>query len=149
VVSIQFSYTSPSNCRSSSPFGNLVSCSPLIFCLCSLNYFSYKDVIYGISYLCSFNCLSCGDVICGTSIVYLVACTIVGIAYAIVSTAYGSTLPFIIFYALYICALLFLLHSWTWASSFNSIIFLNNTFGKVIATFFLFSSVVYIFSSVL
>jgi hypothetical protein len=53
VVSIQSSYTSPSKCKCSSPFGDLVSCSLLTFCLCYLS------------------CLSCGHVICGAFAIYL------------------------------------------------------------------------------
>jgi hypothetical protein len=65
--------------------------------LCSFNYLSCGDVIYGISYLCSFSCLSYGDVIYGIAEVCLIPYTIVG-------TTNGSTLPFII-----LCALKFVL----------------------------------------
>jgi hypothetical protein len=91
-VSIQSSYTSPSRCKCSSPFGNLMSCS-LSTSYFSLNCLSYGDVIYGTFHFYSFNCHSCGDVICGTFIVCLGTCTIVSIVD-------GSTLPFIIFCAL-------------------------------------------------
>jgi hypothetical protein len=93
VVFMQSSYTSPSKCKCSSPFGNLVSCSLLTSCLYSLNYFSYGDVIYDTSYLDSHNYPSCGGVIYGTFVICLIAYTIVG-------TTDGSTLPLIIFYAL-------------------------------------------------
>jgi len=97
MVSIQSSHTSPSKCRFSSPFGNLMSCSLLTPWLCSLNYLSCGNVIYGISCVCSFGYLSCGDVIYGIVVVYLTACTIIG-------TINGSIFPLIIF-----CALKFVL----------------------------------------
>ncbi len=80
MVSIQFSYMSPSMCKSSSPFKNLVSCSFLTF------------------YLYSFSRLSCGDVICGTSVICLATYTIGGITCTNVDNVNGATLPFIIFY---------------------------------------------------
>jgi hypothetical protein len=70
MVSIQSSHTSPSKCRCSSPFGNLMSCSLLTPCF-ALNCLSYGDVICGIFYLCSLGYLSCGDVIYGTAIIFL------------------------------------------------------------------------------
>ncbi len=82
MVSIQSSYMSPFKCKCSSPFGNLVSCSLLTFCLYSLS------------------CLSCGDVICGTSAVYMAACTTISTTYTNVGTLDGATLPFITFCAL-------------------------------------------------
>jgi hypothetical protein len=118
VVSIQSSYTSPSKCKWSSPFRNLVSCFLLTSCLCSLNCLSYGDVICRTSCLYSLSCPSRGDVICGTSIVYLVACTIIGTTYIIIGTTHtilgtkdGSTLPLSILCALAIMLSYFLLHS--------------------------------------
>jgi hypothetical protein len=49
MVSIQYSHTSPSKCRCSLPFRNLMSCSLLTPWLCSLNYPSCGNVICGIS----------------------------------------------------------------------------------------------------
>jgi hypothetical protein len=100
MVSIQSSYTSPSKCKCSSPFKNLVSCSFLTSYLYSFECLSCENVIFGTSCLCSFNCSSYGDVIYGTFVVYLVTCTIVGTTHTIVRTINGSTLPFMIFYAL-------------------------------------------------
>ncbi len=94
-----------------SPFRNLMSCSLLIPWLCSLNYLSYGDIIYGISSLCSLGCLSCGDVIYGTIVVCLTACTIHGTALTTVGTTNGSTFPFIIFCAfksMFFCSLFIL-----------------------------------------
>jgi hypothetical protein len=92
MVSIQFSHTSLSKCRCSSSSRNLMSCSLLTPWLCSLNYPSCGDVMFGISYLCSFNYLPYEDVIYGTIEVYLTTCNIISIPD-------GSTLPFIIFCA--------------------------------------------------
>jgi hypothetical protein len=100
VVSIQSSHTSPSKCRCSSPFGNLMSCSLLIPWLCSLSCLSYGDVIYGISYLCSLSCLSRGNVIRGTVAICLTSCTIGSTTLTTIGTTDGSILPLIIFYAL-------------------------------------------------
>ncbi len=80
MVSIQFSYMSPSMCKCSSPFKNLVSCSFLTF------------------YLYSFSCLSYGDVIRGTSVICLATYTTGGITCTNVDNVNGATLPFIIFY---------------------------------------------------
>jgi hypothetical protein len=100
VVSIQFSYESPSKCRCSPPSKNLVSCSLLTSWFYSLNCLSCGNVIYGTSCLCSFGCLSCGDVIYGTSTVCLATYTIVGTTCTIVGTTNGSILPLINFCAL-------------------------------------------------
>ncbi len=100
VVSIRSSHTSLSKCRCSSHFGNLMSCSFLTPWLCSFSCFSYGDVIYGISCFCSLDYLFYGDVICGIIVVCLTTCTIVGIALTTIGIIDGSTLPFIIFYAL-------------------------------------------------
>jgi hypothetical protein len=100
VVSIQSSYTSPLKCRCSSPSKNLVSCTLLTSCLYSFNCLSYGDLIYGTFCLYSFNGLSCGNVICGTFVIYLATSTIISTTHTIVGTIDGSTLPFIIFYAL-------------------------------------------------
>jgi len=75
LLSIQSSYMSPSVNGCSSTYGNLVSCSLLTFCLCSLI------------------CLWYGDDICGILAFYLPACTNVG-------TIDGATLPFINFWTL-------------------------------------------------
>ncbi len=100
MVSIQSSHTSPSKCRCSSPFGNRMSCSLLTSQLCSRNYFSCGDVIYGIYCLYSLSCLSYGDVIYGTIGVYLITQTTSGTTLTTVGIVDDSTLPLIIFYAL-------------------------------------------------
>ncbi len=100
MVFIYFSHTSPSKCRCSSPFGNLMSCSFLTPWLYSLSYLSCGDVICGISHPYSLGCFSCGDVIRGIVVVCLIACTIGGIALTTIGTTNGSTLPLIIFCAL-------------------------------------------------
>ncbi len=51
-------------------------------------------------FLYSLNCPSYGNVICGTSANYLAAYTIIHITCTTIGTAYGSTLPFIIFCAI-------------------------------------------------
>ncbi len=167
MVSIQSSYTSPLKFRCSSSSRNLVSCTLLTSCLCSLNYLSYGDVIYGISYLYSFNCLSygnvirgtpylysfnclsCGDVIYGTFVVYLITYTTIGITRTIVGITNGSTPPFIILCALaYVLSYsLFILESKALPSS-TLFFFLKALLGESIIAFFLFSNVVYISSLV-
>ncbi len=97
MVSIQFSYTSPSKCKCSSPFGNLMSCSFLTSCLCSINYLSCGDVICGTSYLYSLRCFSYGVVIYGIFVVCFGAYTIVG-------TLNGFTLPLSFFVPLHLCS---------------------------------------------
>jgi len=125
VVSIQSSYTFPSKCRCSSPFKNLVSCSPLTSCLYSLSSFSR------------------GNVICGIFIVYLVACTTIG-------TVNGSILPLIIF-----CALTFVLSCSFFTfepkvpPSSTLFFLLRALLGESVAAFFLFFNVVCISSLVL
>ncbi len=131
MASIQSSYTSPSKCICSSSFGNLISCSPLT------------------SYLCSFSCLSYGNVNYGTSIVYLVACTIVGIACNTTSTTNGSTLPRIIF-----CAFTFVLSYSLFISELNvppssTMFFLLRTFLGVYCSLLFVLNVIYISSLVL
>ncbi len=124
-----------------------LSCGSVIYgtsYLCSFHWLSCGSVIYGTSYLCSFHWLSYGNVIYGTVVVYLNACTIGGIALIIVGTTNGSTLPFIIFYALkfvFSCSL-FILNS-------TLFFFLRTLFRKSTAAFFLFSSVICISSLVL
>jgi len=131
MVSIQSSYTSPSKCRCSSPSRNLVSCSFLTSCPCSLSCPSYKNVI------------------CGTFAIYLVTCTIFGIACTTIGTANGSILPFITF-----CALVYVLSCSLFISKPKSIPFsilfflLKALLGESVVTFFLFSNVVYISSLV-
>ncbi len=143
MVSIQFSYTSPIKCRYFSPFGNPVSCSPLTFYLCSLNCLSNGDVIYGISCLYSFSCLSCVDVICGTFVLYLVVCTIVGIVD-------GSILPLIIFCTFtYVLSCSFFTPKLEAPPSLTLLFLLKIILGEFVATFFLFSNVVYISSPII
>jgi hypothetical protein len=79
LLSIQFSYMSPfvEGCYSTS--GNLISCSLLTFCFCSLICFFCGDDIYGIS-------------------------TLLLLAYTNVGTIDGATLLFIIFWALTSCS---------------------------------------------
>jgi hypothetical protein len=149
-VSIQFSYTSPLKCKCSSPSRNHVSCSLLTSCLCSLSCLSNGNVIYGISYLYFFICLSCGDVICGTFVVYLIVCTIVGIARTIVGITYGSTLPLIIFCAFtYVLSCSFFTFKLEAHPSSTLLFLLRTLLGEFVATFFLFSNVVYISSLIL
>ncbi len=150
MVSIQSSHTSPSKCRCSSPSGNLISCSFLTPWLYSLNCLSYGDVICGISYLCSLGYLSCGDVIYDIVVVCLTTCTTSDIALTIVGTVDGSILPLIIFYAFKS------VHSYSLfipepKSPPSSTLFflLRVLLEEFVATFFLFSSVVYISSLVL
>ncbi len=150
MVSIQLSHTSPSKCKCSSPSGNLMSCSLFTPWLCSPSCFSCGNVICSISYLYSLDCLSYGDVICGTDVVYLTTCTIGGIALTTVGIVDGSTLPFIIFYALkfvFFCSL-FTLNLEPPPSS-TLFFLLKALLRESIVVFFLFSSVVYISSLVL
>jgi hypothetical protein len=143
MVSIQFSHTSLSKCKCSSPFRNLMSCSLLTPWLCSLCCVSFSDVIYGIFCLCCLSCLSCGNVTYGTVIGYLIALTIVG-------TANGSILPLIIFYALKFVLSCSLFTPKTKAPPSWTLFFLLRAFiGEFATTFFLFSNVVYISSLVL
>jgi hypothetical protein len=123
MVSIQSSYTSPSKCICFSLFGNHMSCS-----------------------LYSLNCLFCGDVI----YVCLATYTTISIVITIVGNTDGSTLPFIIFYALksMLSYCLFTLEPKAPPSS--TLLFLLRTFfGESTTTFFVFFSVVYISSLVL
>ncbi len=122
VVSIQSSYTFPSKSRCSSPFRNLVSCSPLTSCLYSLN------------------CLSCGDIICGTFTICLVACTTVG-------TIDGSIIPFIIFCALtFVFSCSFFTFELEAPPSSTLSILLKTLLGEYVVAFFLFFNVVCILS---
>ncbi len=117
--------------------------------MCSFDCFSYGNVIYGTSCFYFLNYLSCGDVICGTSIVCRATCTIILIAYTTIGIADGSTLFLIIF-----CALTFVLSYSLFipkleAPPSSTLFFLLRViFGEFIATFFLFSNVVFIFSLV-
>ncbi len=150
VVSIQSSYTFPSKCRCSSPFGNLVLCSSLTSWLYSFNSLSCGDVICGTSCLYSLDHVSCGIIICGISLVCPIAYTTIGITLTTVGIANGSILPLIIFYALrYVFSYsLFILELEVPPSS--TLFFLLRTlFGESIAAFFLFSNVVYISSLVI
>ncbi len=132
MVSIQSSYTSPSKCKCSSPFGNLVSCSLLTSCFYS------------------FNCLFCGDVMYGTSIVCLSTCTIIGITYTTIGTTNGSTLPFIIFYAFISMLSCSLFIPKLKAPPPSTLFFFLRAFLRDFAiTFFLFSIIVYISSLVI
>ncbi len=128
---------SPSKCRCSSPFGNLMSCSLLTFCLYSLS------------------CLSYGDVICGTSTWCLVACTTIGITYTIVGTIYtivgivnGATLPSLFFYALTFMLLCSLLPKPKASPSSTFIFLLRALLGDSAISLFLFSNVICISSLV-
>ncbi len=142
MVSIQSSYRSPLKCKYSSPFGNLVSCTLLTSCLCSLNCLCYGDVIYGTSYLYSLNCLSYGDVNCGTFVVYVATYTIVGTTHTIVGITYGSTLPLIIF-----CALVYVLSCSLFILEFKALpsstlfFFLKELLRESTIAFFMFSNV--------
>ncbi len=150
MVSIQSSYTFPSKCRCFSPSRNLVSCSPLTSYLFSLSYPSYGDVICGTSCFYSLNYLSYGDVMYGTFIIYLVVCTIVGTTLITIGIANGSTLPFIIlcaFTSMLSCSLFIL--ELEAPTSLTMFFLLTTLLGEFAATFFLFSSVVYISSIVL
>jgi hypothetical protein len=143
VVSIQSSHTFLSNCRCSSSFRNLVSCSLLTPWVCSFNYPSCGDVICGISCFCSFNCLPCEDVIYGTAEVCLTTYTIIGIAD-------GSTLPFIIFCAFKSVPSCSLFTLEPKVLPFSTLFFhLRALLREFVAAFFLFFSVVYISSLVL
>jgi hypothetical protein len=129
MVSIQSSYMSPSKCKCYSPFGNIMSCSLLTFCLCS------------------FSCLSYGDVICGTSIVCLTAYTIISTTCTNVGIANGATLPFIVFCAhtsMFFCTLL---DQELEAPPSSTLFFLLRTLLRDFTTaFLLYSNVVYISS---
>ncbi len=119
-----------------------MSCSLLTPWLCSLNYPSCGDVMFGISCLCSFNCLPCEDVIYGTIEVYLTTCTIINILD-------GSTLPFIIFcgFKSMLSYSFFILEPKIPPSS-TLVFFLRALLREYVATFFLFFGVVYISSLV-
>jgi len=105
---------------------------------------------YSTSCFYSFSCLSYGDVTYGTYTKCLVNYTIVGTAYTIIGTANGSTLPLVIFHALALVLSysLFTLELEALLSS-TLFFFLRALINEFIATFFLFSSVVYISSLVL
>ncbi len=84
------------------------------------------------------------------SIVCQVAYIIVGTTYTIIGTANGSTLPFIIFYALTFVLSYFLFIPKLETSPSSTLFFLLKTLlGKSVVTFFLFSNIVHIFSLVL
>jgi len=161
--SIQFSYTSSSKYKCSSPSRNLMSCSLLISWLCSLSYLSYGDVICGIHYFYALSCffsgdvicgtscfyslnfLSCGDVICDTCAVYLATCTIVGTTRTIVGITNGSTLPFIIFFAFtFVLSYSLFTLEFKAPPSSTMFFFLRTRLGEFATTFYLFSSVFYI-----
>ncbi len=120
---------------------------PLTPQLCSFSCPSCGDVICGISCLRSLNYFSCGNVIYGTIVICLIAYTIVGTAFTIVGTIDGSTLPFIIF-----CAFKFVISYSLFTPKHealpSSIMFflLITLLGEFVATFFLFSNVVFISS---
>jgi len=150
VVSIQSSYTFPSKCRCSSPFGNIVLCSSLISWFYSFSNLSCGDVICGTSCLYSLDHVSCGIIICGISSVCPIAYTTIGIAITTIGIANGSTLPLIIFCALrYVFSYsLFILELEVPPSS-TLFFLLRSLFGESIVAFFLFSNVVSISSLVL
>ncbi len=126
MVSIQYSYTSPSKCKCSSLFGNLMSCSLLTSSFYSLN------------------CFSCGDVIYGIAKVYLTAYTTISTIITIVSITDGSTLPLIIFYALksILSYSIFILEPKAPPSS-TLFFLLRALLGESMAAFFLFFSVIW------
>jgi hypothetical protein len=127
-----------------------MSCSLLTPWFCSRNYFSCGYVICGISYLCSLGYFSCGDVIYGITIVCLIAWTIDGIAFTTIGTIDGSTLPFIIFYALkFVLSCSFFILKPKAPPSSTLLFLLKALLGEFVATFFVFFSVVYIYSLVL
>ncbi len=143
MVSIQSSYTFTSKCKWSSPFENCMSCSLLTSWFYSLNCFFCEDAFYctlGLNYL---NYVSYGVGICGIYAVCLAAC-------ATISTIDGSTLAFIIFYALrfVLSCSLFTLELEAPPSSIL-LFFLRALLGEFIVVFFLFSNVVCISSLVL
>jgi len=126
VVSIQYSYTSPSKCKCSSLSRNLMSSSPLTSSFYSLNCFSCGYVIYGIAKVC------------------LTAYTTINIIITIVSTTNGSILPLIIFYTLksILSYSVFIIEPKAPPSS--TLFFLLRTLiGKSMTTFFLFFSVIW------
>ncbi len=150
VVSIQFSYTFASKCRCSSPFENLVSCSLLASWLYSFNYLSCEDAICCTLGLCSLNCVSCGVGIYGIFVVYLATYATIGTTLTNVGTTNGSTLPLIIFYALKFMISCSLFTPKPKASPSSTLFFLLKALlGKFVATFFIFSNLVYISSLVL
>ncbi len=150
IISIQSSHTSLLKYRCSSPFGDLMSCSFLTPWLCSFSCFSCGNVICGTSYLCSLSYVSCGVVIYGIFIVCLATCTTIGTVLTIIGIADGSTLPFIIFYALKFVLSCSLFTPKLEAPPSSTLFFLLRTLPQRIAiAFFLFSSVVCISSLVL
>ncbi len=150
MVSIQSSHTSPSKCRCSSPFGSLMTCSLLTSLLCSLNCLSCDDVIHSISCLCSFGYLIYGDVIYDIVIFYLTTFTTSGITLTTIGTAYGSTIPFIIF-----CAFKYVLSCTLFTPkpeappSSTQFFLLKSLIGKSTTTLFWLYNVVYISSLVI
>ncbi len=150
MVSIQFSHTSPSKCRCSSPSGNLMSCSFLTPWLYSLNYPSYGDVICRISCLYSLDCFFFGDVICGIAIICLTAHTIVSTTLTIVGNTNSLTLPLIIFCTFkYVLSCSLFTHELEAPSSLTLLFFLKALIGESVVAFFIFSNVVCISSLVL
>jgi hypothetical protein len=98
----------------------------------------------------SLNRLSYGNVICGTIVVCLTTCTTIGTPLTTIGTANGSTLPFIIFYAFKYMLSCSLFIPETKAPPSSTLFFLLRAlFEEFDATFFMFSSVVYISSLVL
>ncbi len=125
LLSIYSSYMSPFVCGCCSTFGDLVSLSFLIFFLYSLI------------------CLSYGNNICGALTLCLLNYTNVGIAN-------GSTFPFVIFWALNSVLSYFFLTPHLEVPPYSTLLFLFRAFlGNFVATFLLFSNVVYISSLVL
>ncbi len=127
-----------------------MSCSFLTPWLCSFSCLSYGDVICGISCLRSLGCLSYGDVICGIAVVCLTTSTTISTTLSIVGIIDGSNLPFIIFDAFKSMLSCSLFNLKLKALPSSTLFFLLRALlRKSIATFFLFSSVVYISSLVL
>jgi hypothetical protein len=111
---------------------------PLNFMALFLQLFLHGAVNYGTSCFYFCKCVYCGVLISGISVIYLATCTIVG-------TADGSTLPLIILCA-FKSTLSYSLFTPKPKVPPSSIMFffLKALIGKFAATFFPFSSVVYI-----
>ncbi len=108
---------------------------------------SCGDAIYGISGLYSLSYLSCGDVIYDTIIVCLIAYITVKTTLTTINTSYGSILPLIIFYTFKFVLSYSLFIPKLEASPSSTLFFLLRALcGESVATFFLFSNVVYISS---
>jgi hypothetical protein len=109
---------------------------------------SCGDVICGIFGL--LNYFSYGVIICCTIIVYLIAYIIIRNTLTTIGTSNGSILPLIIFYAFKSVLSYSLFIPKHEAPPSSTLFFLLRALcGKFVATFFLFSNVVYISSLIL